>query len=120
MKHLKYKVTVGSSNTFAENYSDNYSGSGSIASLDTGSENSDKVYLFRTIKEICSFLKISYGSLYSLRSGRLKCKHYSKQHLSNIKVEKIEYDHTHYQKKIGIERESFLKELDEKYTSSIQ
>jgi len=99
MKHLKYKVIVNNENDLQ---------------ID-GKHSQPKEYLFRTMKEVCGFLDISYGSLYSLRSGRLKCKHYSKKHLANIKVEKIEYDRTHYQKKKGIDRGEYISSLDEKY-----
>ena len=51
MKHLKYKVIVNNENT------------------------QPKEYLFKTMKEVTQFLGISYGTLYSLRSKRLKCKH---------------------------------------------
>ena len=94
MKHLKYKVVVNSEN------------------------DETKEYLFKTMKEICVFLNISYGSLYSLRSGRLKCKHYSKKHLSNISIEKIDFDRTHYLKKKGIDPTEFIKSLDDKYIIS--
>jgi len=104
MKHLKYKVIVNTENASQIN---------ECKANNEGSEA--KEYLFRTMKEVCEFLDISYGSLYSLRSGRLKCKHYSKKHLANIKVEKIEYDRSHYQKKKGIDRSEYINSLDEKY-----
>lgn len=101
MKHLKYKVIVNNENV-----------------TQIGNTEESKEYLFRTMKEVCEFLNISYGSLYSLRSGRLKCKHYSKKHLANIKVVKIDYDRSHYQKKKGINPIDYINSLDEKYTES--
>ena len=91
MKHLKYKVIVNNENT------------------------QPKEYLFKTMKEVCLFLGISYGTLYSLRSKRLKCKHASKLHLKNIQVIKIDYDKSHYQKKKSINPIDYINTLDEKY-----
>ena len=69
-KHLKFEVIVGES-----------------------------VYQFKTMNEICDFLGISYGSLYNLRTGRLKCKHFSKVHLEGVEIRKIDYPKVHYKKK---------------------
>lgn len=75
-----------------------------------------EIYKFKTMKEICDFLELSYGSLYSLRSGRLKCKHASKQHLQGIKITKLDFERTHNtQKKPSIEKEDFHERLKEKY-----
>ena len=79
-------------------------------------ENS-RSYKFKTMKEIQTFLGLSYGSLYNLRTGRLKCKHYTKSHLKDITIKKIDFDKTHFTKKKEalIEKEDYYKSLDEKF-----
>lgn len=90
-KHLKFEVVIGES-----------------------------VYKFQTMKEICNFLGLSYGSLYNLRTGRLKCKHFSKVHLEGLTIRKIEYPKVHYKKKKEplVSKNEFYKSLEENYKSS--
>jgi hypothetical protein len=76
-----------------------------------------KVYKFKTMKEIQDFLGVSYATLYNLRQGRLKCKHYTKSHLKGVKINKIDYERVHYiiKKKPLIEKEDYFKSLDESF-----
>ena len=73
-------------------------------------------YKFKTMKEIQEFLNISYASLYNLRRGRLKCKHYTKSHLRDIFITKIEFEKNHYIKKnqAMLNKEEFYNSLEEK------
>lgn len=81
----------------------------------------DLKYQFQTMKEICEFLGISYGSLYNLRSGRLKFKHYSKTHLEGVEITKIEFPKVHYKKKKEpiISKDEYHKKLEANYNSTI-
>lgn len=91
-KHLKYQIELSNGETFK----------------------------FKTMREICEFLGVSYGSLYSLRSGRLKCKHSSKQHLQGIKITKLDFDRVHkVEKNPSIDKDEFYQKLKENYSSVI-
>jgi hypothetical protein len=80
-------------------------------------EVNGKCYKFREMKDICEFLGVSYGTLYNLRRNRLKCKHYTKSHLKDITITKIDYDKTHYKKKKEplIKAEEYHQKLDDSY-----
>lgn len=77
----------------------------------------EKRYKFKTMKEICEFLEISYGSVYNLRRGRLKFKHYNKTHLKDIKIIKLDFEKIHYKaKKAPLKKEDeFAQELEVRY-----
>ena len=79
-----------------------------------------KEYKFKTMKEIQKFLGISYGTLYNLRRNRLKCKHYTKEHLKDITITKLDFEKVHYKikRKPLIESEEYHKKLDHKFVIS--
>ena len=81
-----------------------------------------KTYKFKTMKEIQEFLGLSYGTLYNLRTGRLKCKHYTKSHLKDISIIKIDFDKTHYKKKKQplVKKKDYYKTLEDSYTNNNQ
>ena len=83
-------------------------------------EQGVKEYKFKTMKEIQEFLGISYGTLYNLRRNRLKCKHYTKEHLKDITITKLDFEKVHYKikRKPLIESEEYHKKLDHKFVIS--
>lgn len=74
---------------------------------------------FASIPEVATFLKISTNTLYSFRSGRLKCIHSEKKILSGIIIEKLDVEYNGKGKNKEDE-EILVEEKKKKYREELQ
>lgn len=82
-------------------------------------EINEEVFKFKTIKEICEFLKLSYTALYNLRTGRTQFKHFDKKHLEGVLVRKVDYERVHKKQQPIVDKNKFLKSCKEKYEEGV-
>jgi len=82
-------------------------------------EINGEIFKFKTIKEICEFLQLSYTALYNLRSGRTQFKHCDKKHLKDVVVRKVDYERVHKKNQPILDKNDYLQSCKKKYEDGV-
>ena len=65
----------------------------------TTSDNTTVEKLFSTRDEVCEFLDIKESTLYAIQRGSIKLSHKKQKILENVKIEKLQVQHSHNKSK---------------------